>query len=166
MEEALEIFKQPKQFRGRGAPKPPLASWPNPAGGPDIVLKEGRFGLYVTDGETNASLRKGDEPSDLNAERVVELLVQRREYMASPEGQERAARRGQKKAKKAKAPKAAKGAKAAVPEAAEKPAKKPVAKKAPAAKKEKAAPAKAAVAAKKKPAPKKKAGDKKPRSAS
>jgi DNA topoisomerase-1 len=162
MEEALEIFKQPKQFRGRGAPKPPLASWPNPAGGPDIVLKEGRFGLYVTDGETNASLRKGDEPGDLNAERVVELLVQRREYMASPEGQERAARRGAKKAKKAKAPKAKAAKAVAVPEA-EKPAKKASpAKKAAAPKKDKV---KAEPAPKKKPAAKKKAGDKKSRSA-
>jgi DNA topoisomerase-1 len=127
-----------------------------------MVVREGRFGLYVTDGETNASLRKGDEPGDLNAERVVELLVQRREYMASPEGQERAARRGAKKAKKAKAPKAKAAKAVAVPEA-EKPAKKASpAKKAAAPKKDKV---KAEPAPKKKPAAKKKAGDKKSRSA-
>jgi DNA topoisomerase-1 len=93
--EALEIFAQPKTFRGRGAPRPPLASFgKDPVSGREMVLKEGRFGPYVTDGETNASLRRGDDPRDLTPERAAELLAQRREYDASPEGQERAARRG------------------------------------------------------------------------
>jgi DNA topoisomerase-1 len=93
--EALEIFAQPKTFRGRGAPRPPLASFgKDPVSGREMVLKEGRFGPYVTDGETNASLRRGDDPRELTPERAAELLAQRREYDASPEGQERAARRG------------------------------------------------------------------------
>jgi len=47
-------------------------------GGREIVLKEGRFGPYVTDGETNASLRKGDDPETVTLDRAVELLAERR----------------------------------------------------------------------------------------
>ncbi len=84
LEEALEILKQPKQFRGRGAPKPPLkVLGPDPVSGKEMVLKEGRFGLYVTDGETNASLRKGDTVESLTPERAAELMEARREYIAS-----------------------------------------------------------------------------------
>ncbi len=132
--EAEAIFLTPKQFRGRGAPKPPLATFgKDPVSGKELILKEGRFGYYVTDGETNASLRKGDDPSTLNTERAVELMAQRREYMASPEGQAKAAARGAKKPKarftKAKA-KAADGGNGAVVEKAAKPAKGPKAPKA------------------------------------
>jgi DNA topoisomerase-1 len=95
--EAVEIFKQPKQFRGRGAAKPATVIGKDPESGKDLQLKEGRFGWYITDGETNASLRKGDEPSELTVERALELMAQRREYMASPEGQAKAAARGAKK---------------------------------------------------------------------
>ena len=117
LEEAMEIFKQPKQFRGRGQPKPPLKVFGNdPVSGKEMVLKEGRFGFYVTDGETNATLRKGDEPSELTTERAVELLQARREYDASAEGQARAAARGARKASKAKAGKPGK-AKAKAPKA-------------------------------------------------
>jgi len=110
--EALEIFKQPKQFRGRGQPKPPLATFPEDAvSGKKVVLREGRFGLYLTDGETNASLKRGDDPADLTAERVAELMAERREYLASPEGQERAAlraaRKGQRGGRRGKAKAAA-----------------------------------------------------------
>jgi DNA topoisomerase-1 len=98
LEEALEVFKQPKVFRGRGAPRPPLATFgKDPVSGREVVLKEGRFGPYVTDGETNASLRRGDDPREVTAVRAAELLAQRREYDASPEGQARAAQRGGRK---------------------------------------------------------------------
>ena len=50
----------------------------DPVGGKEIVLKEGRFGPYVTDGETNASLRKGDDPETVTLDRAVELLTERR----------------------------------------------------------------------------------------
>ena len=94
LEQALAIFAQPKQFRGRGAPKPPLATFGEDAvSGKKMVLKEGKFGFYVTDGETNASLRRGDDPADLTPERAQELLAERREYMASPEGQQKMALR-------------------------------------------------------------------------
>src|SRR5688572_18201717 len=60
LEEANALLAQPKQ-RGRGAPKPPLRELgADPVSGKPVVLKEGRFGPYVTDGETNASLRRGD----------------------------------------------------------------------------------------------------------
>ncbi|MFZ5446109.1 MAG: type I DNA topoisomerase, partial [Myxococcota bacterium] len=91
LQEAIEIFKQPKQFRGRGPAKPAIIVGKDPDSGKELQLKEGRFGWYITDGETNASLRKGDEPSELTLERALELMAQRREYMASPEGQAKAA---------------------------------------------------------------------------
>lgn len=115
LQDALEIFKQPKQFRGRGQAKPAIIVGKDSASGKDIQLKEGRFGWYVTDGETNASLRKGDDHSELTADRASELLAQRREYMASPEGIAKAKQRGDKKA--AKAPKS-KAKKKAAPKAA------------------------------------------------
>jgi DNA topoisomerase-1 len=76
---ALEILAQPKERRGRGAPKPPLKELgPDPGTGKALIVKEGRFGPYVTDGETNASLRRGDEPETLTLERALELLAERR----------------------------------------------------------------------------------------
>ena len=79
LDEALEVFKQPKRRRGQGVAKPPLREMGNdPDTGKPIVVKEGRFGPYVTDGETNASLRKGDTPERLTMERARELLEERR----------------------------------------------------------------------------------------
>ena len=78
LEQALAIYAQPKQ-RGRAAAKPPLAEFAeDPVSGRKVVVKEGRFGPYVTDGETNATLRKGDEPESLTAERAYELLAEKR----------------------------------------------------------------------------------------
>ena len=63
LDEALALLAQPKPRRGRGAAKPPLKELgPDPVSGKPMVVKEGRFGPYVTDGETNASLPRGDEP--------------------------------------------------------------------------------------------------------
>ena len=79
MQEAEALFAQPKT-RGRQVQKAPLASYGNdPVSNGDITLREGRFGLYVTDGETNASLRVGDTPQSLTPERAIELLADRRE---------------------------------------------------------------------------------------
>jgi DNA topoisomerase I len=81
LDESLVIFAQPK--RGRGAvAKPPLKDLgPDPASGRPIVVKEGRFGPYVTDGETNATLstRAGDTPETVTLERAASLLQTRRE---------------------------------------------------------------------------------------
>lgn len=77
--EAEAVLAQPKQRRGRGAPKPPLKELgPDPGSGKALVVKDGRFGPYVTDGETNASLRRGDEVEGLTVERALELLAERR----------------------------------------------------------------------------------------
>ncbi len=78
--DALVLLAQPKT-RGRGAAtaRPPLKELGvDPASGKPMVVKEGRFGPYVTDGETNASLRRGDDPATLTDERAVELLADRR----------------------------------------------------------------------------------------
>ncbi|MFL5942429.1 MAG: type I DNA topoisomerase [Gaiellaceae bacterium] len=77
--EALTVLAQPRQRRGqRAATKPLRELGTDPVGGKEIVLKEGRFGPYVTDGETNASLRKGDDPEAVTLDRAVELLAERR----------------------------------------------------------------------------------------
>jgi DNA topoisomerase-1 len=81
LDQAKELFAQPKQ-RGRGAraaAAPPLRELgDDTASGKPIVLREGRFGPYVTDGETNASLRKGDGPESISLQRAIELLAERR----------------------------------------------------------------------------------------
>ena len=79
VEDALALLAQPRQRRGQRAATKPLRELGNdPVGGKEIVLKEGRFGPYVTDGETNASLRKGDDPETVTLDRAVELLAERR----------------------------------------------------------------------------------------
>jgi DNA topoisomerase I len=80
LEEALSLLAEPKRRRGQDAVrKEPLRELgPDPVSERPIVLKEGRFGPYVTDGETNASLRRGDEPERLTIERAAELLADRR----------------------------------------------------------------------------------------
>jgi DNA topoisomerase-1 len=79
LEEAQALLAQPRQRRGRGQAKPPLKELgPDPISGRPMVVKEGRFGPYVTDGETNASLRQGDDPESLTVERAQELLADRR----------------------------------------------------------------------------------------
>ena len=65
---------------------------PDPATGKPIVLKEGRFGPYVTDGETNASLRRGDDVETLTTERAVELLAERRSKGPAPKRRSRTRR--------------------------------------------------------------------------
>ncbi|XVQ85633.1 type I DNA topoisomerase [Microbispora siamensis] len=81
IEQAKELFAQPKaRGRGRAAAAPPLRELgEDPNSKKPIVVKEGRFGPYVTDGETNASLRKGDTVEDITLERAAELLAERRE---------------------------------------------------------------------------------------
>ena len=77
--EAEAVLAQPKQRRGRAAPKPPLKELgADPSSGRALVVKDGRFGPYVTDGETNASLRRGDDLEELTLERGLELLAERR----------------------------------------------------------------------------------------
>jgi DNA topoisomerase-1 len=76
---ALALFAQPK-MRGRAAAKPPLRTMGTDAvSGKPMVIKDGKFGPYVTDGETNASLRKSDDIDTITDERCWELLADRRE---------------------------------------------------------------------------------------
>ncbi|WP_019070269.1 type I DNA topoisomerase [Streptomyces hokutonensis] len=78
LEEALEIYSQPKQ-RGRAAAKPPLKELgTDPVSEKPVVVKDGRFGPYVTDGETNATLRSGDSVEEISPERGYELLAEKR----------------------------------------------------------------------------------------
>ncbi|WAU78909.1 type I DNA topoisomerase [Streptomyces sp. Qhu-G9] len=78
LDEALAIYAQPKQ-RGRAAAKPPLKELgADPVSGQPVVVKDGRFGAYVTDGETNATLRSGDSVEELTPERGFELLAEKR----------------------------------------------------------------------------------------
>ncbi|MEV6614858.1 type I DNA topoisomerase [Streptomyces sp. NPDC051051] len=78
LEEALEIYSQPKQ-RGRAAAKPPLKELgQDPVSQRPVVVKDGRFGPYVTDGETNATLRSGDSVEEITPERGYELLAEKR----------------------------------------------------------------------------------------
>jgi DNA topoisomerase-1 len=75
---ARALLAQPKT-RGRAAAAAPLKELgPDPVSQKPIVVKSGRFGPYVTDGETNASLRRGDDPEGMTMERAVELLAERR----------------------------------------------------------------------------------------
>jgi DNA topoisomerase-1 len=78
VEEAMELFAQPKTRRGRAAPAPLRELGPDPESGQAIVVRSGRYGPYVTDGTTNASLRRGDEPDTITIERAAELLADRR----------------------------------------------------------------------------------------
>jgi DNA topoisomerase I len=80
LDQARALLAEPKaRGRGRAAAAPPLREMGNdPATGKPMVIKDGRFGPYVTDGETNASLRKGDEVAALTLERAAQLLADRR----------------------------------------------------------------------------------------
>jgi DNA topoisomerase-1 len=75
--EALEIYAKPKE-RGRAAAAPLKELGDDPVSGRPMVVKDGRFGAYVTDGETNATLRKDDEPETITPERGAELLAEKR----------------------------------------------------------------------------------------
>ncbi len=79
LEEALEIYAQPKRGRGAAASTAALRELgPDPVSGKPILLKDGRFGPYVTDGTTNATLRKEDAVETVTPERAAELLAEKR----------------------------------------------------------------------------------------
>ncbi|HYI62586.1 MAG TPA: type I DNA topoisomerase [Acidimicrobiales bacterium] len=105
LDQALRIFAQPKKGRGRATPVAPLRELgaDDPVSGQPMVVKDGRFGPYVTDGETNASLRREDEVETITPERASELLQARRDRgpVSKKKGTKKAAK---KKATKKKAP--------------------------------------------------------------
>jgi len=99
LEEAIEIYKQPK-VRRRGVAKPPLKELgKDPQTARDVIVKDGRFGVYVTDGETNATLRRGDAVEILTLERALELLAGRRAWeIENPGGSKKKGKRSKKSA--------------------------------------------------------------------
>jgi DNA topoisomerase-1 len=79
LDDALAVLAQPRERRGgRQAATPLKEVGADPVSGKPIVVKSGRFGPYVTDGETNASLRSGDDPDGITLDRAIELLADRR----------------------------------------------------------------------------------------
>jgi DNA topoisomerase-1 len=80
LDQARDLFAQPKTRGRRAAAAPPLRELgPDPVSEQPMVIKDGRFGPYVTDGETNASLRAGDTVESITPERARELLQARRD---------------------------------------------------------------------------------------
>src|SRR5262245_32004916 len=93
LDEALAKLAEPRR-QGRRAAAPPLKELgDDPVSGKPIVLKEGRYGPYVTDGETNASLRAGDSVESMTPERAVELIQARRERGPATPGRKRTTRK-------------------------------------------------------------------------
>jgi DNA topoisomerase-1 len=99
LDEAIEIYKQPK-VRRRGVAKPPLKELgKDPQTARDVIVKDGRFGVYVTDGETNATLRRGDAVELLTLERALELLAGRRAWeIENPGGSKKKGKKAKKSA--------------------------------------------------------------------
>nr|WP_231997424.1 type I DNA topoisomerase [Mycobacterium sp. 1245111.1] len=107
LEEALKLYAEPKRRGRQGAAAPPLRELgTDPASGKPMVIKDGRFGPYVTDGETNASLRKGDDVLSITDARASELLADRRARGPVKKATKKAAKKAP--AKKTAAKKAAK----------------------------------------------------------
>lgn len=111
LEQALALFAQPKQRRGRGQAAAPLREvGADPTSGKMIVVREGRFGVYVTDGETNATLRVVDDPMTVSIERASDLLAERKARGPAKKTTKRATKKATKKvAKKTAKKKAAAG---------------------------------------------------------
>lgn len=102
LDEALEIYSKPKQ-RGRAAAKPPLKELgEDPVSAKPVVVKDGRFGPYVTDGETNATLRSGDSVEDITPERGFELLAEKRAKAPAKKTAKKAAKKAPAKKTTAK----------------------------------------------------------------
>ena len=84
LEEALAIYAQPKQ-RGRQAARPPLADLgADPLTEKRMVIKEGRFGAYITDGETNVTVPRAEAIEQITAARASQLLAEKRAKGPAP----------------------------------------------------------------------------------
>ncbi len=104
LEQALAIYALPKRGRGRAETPPLRELGPDPVSEKPVVIKDGRFGAYVTDGEFNATLRQGDVIETITLERAAELLADKR---AKGPAKKSGAKRGAKKAPAKKAAKTA-----------------------------------------------------------
>ncbi|MEZ5118003.1 MAG: type I DNA topoisomerase [Candidatus Nanopelagicales bacterium] len=98
LDEALALLAQPKQRRGQTAAAPLREIGTDPSSGKPIVLKDGRFGPYVTDGEVNASLRRADDPETISLERAADLLAEKRAKGPAPKKRTAARKAPAKKA--------------------------------------------------------------------
>ncbi|MFC2640441.1 MAG: topoisomerase C-terminal repeat-containing protein, partial [Propionibacterium acidifaciens] len=119
LEQAEELFSQPKR-RGRAAAAPLRELGADPANGRPVVVKDGRFGPYVTDGETNATLPRTDSVEAVTLERAAELLAAKRAKGPAPKrrGSRGTAKRATAKTKKATTKGTAKASGAAGPKGA------------------------------------------------
>ena len=89
-EQALALLATPRQFGRRAASRPPLREFGNdPVSSKPVLAKEGKFGVYVTDGETNASLTRSDRLEEMIPERAYELLAIRRESAGNGGGRKK-----------------------------------------------------------------------------
>ena len=85
VDKALMLLAEPRKFGRRGPAKPPLREFGNdPNSTRPVVAKDGKFGTYITDGETNASLTRGDRLEHMSPERAFELLAARRANPPQP----------------------------------------------------------------------------------
>ena len=108
LDEARRIYAEPKR-RGRAAAQPPIKQLgDNDVSGKPMTVKDGRFGPYVTDGTTNASLRRGDDPEQLTDARANELLSERRAKEAANGGAKKTTKKAAKKSTKKSTKKATK----------------------------------------------------------
>ena len=78
LEAALAIYAQPKQRGGRAAAAPLKELGTDPVSDKPIVVKDGRFGPYITDGATNITVPRSEDLESLTHERAVELLAEKR----------------------------------------------------------------------------------------
>jgi DNA topoisomerase-1 len=101
LDQAVALFSQPKAARGRTAAAPIKELGIDPVTSLAVTLRNGRFGPYVTDGTTNASLRRGDDMDDIAIERASELLADRR-AAGPPTKRTRGAKKASKTTKAAK----------------------------------------------------------------
>ena len=130
LDQSLAKLAEPRVYGRRGPAKPPLREFGvDPISSKPVVAKEGKFGVYVTDGETNASLTRGDRLEYVTPERAFELLAIRRDADPTLKRKKAAKKPAKKAAKKAPAPDAEKPAKKAAKKVAKKAAKKKPAKK-------------------------------------
>ncbi|MFJ4222675.1 type I DNA topoisomerase [Microbacterium sp. NPDC089695] len=126
LDQALAIYAQPKYGAGSRRAASALAEFEaDPVSGKPIRIRDGRFGAYVTDGETNVTIPRGQKPEDITFEIAVQMLADKRAKGPAPKRGARGAAAKKVPAKKVPAKKAP---------AKKAPAKKPAAKKAPAKK--------------------------------
>lgn len=110
LDKAVEILKRPRTRRGQAAPKNLKELGKHPVNDQPLVVKSGRYGPYVTDGEVNASLPRGMDPAELTIDEAVNLLEARAAKIAAGGGKKKAKKKAAKKktAKKKVTKKAAK----------------------------------------------------------